>query len=263
MVLISQDLCTAYEIAESITPLRNMLGPKLPVEFLMVLLPYKGRIVFSGSVERHTVVCDRANLRTLNEAFDAAVQHRLVVALDGTGAGTHVGGATSVSRTAIAPSFVKKQMIERGEAADVVEIRDMIEMFCREMLDEEYADLTVRLLVKFASRCPKKLATGGAESWACGLLRVVGYVNFLDDPELKCHLPFSEIDHAFAVTPTIGKSRMREIRKGLDIERFDPEFSTREALTANPIVWMMEVNGLLVDGERCRGRFKSTHFRTA
>ena len=75
-----------------------------------------------------------------------------------------------------------------GEVGPVLElIVAMTNQFCREKLDEEYAVLCRRLAEKLARKRPSPLLGGKPESWASGIVRVVGWVNFLGDPSQPTH----------------------------------------------------------------------------
>ena len=63
------------------------------------------------------------------------------------------------------------------------EIAGLVDAFCREHLNEEYADLCRRLTEKLARKRPSPLVSGKPNTWACGIVRTIGWVNFLDDTQ--------------------------------------------------------------------------------
>ena len=76
-----------------------------------------------------------------------------------------------------------------GEVGPVLElIVAMTDQFCREKLNEEYAVLCRRLAEKLARKRPSPLLGGKPETWACGIIRTIGWVNFLDDSSNKPHM---------------------------------------------------------------------------
>ncbi len=65
-----------------------------------------------------------------------------------------------------------------GEAALVFErIVAMTDQFCREKLNEEYAVLCRHLAEKLARKRPSPLLGGKPETWACGIIRTMGWVS--------------------------------------------------------------------------------------
>jgi hypothetical protein len=61
------------------------------------------------------------------------------------------------------------------------EIAGLIDAFCRDHLNEEYGVLCRRLAEKLARKRPSPLVGGKRTTWACGIIRTIGWVNFLDD----------------------------------------------------------------------------------
>ena len=93
-----------------------------------------------------------------------------------------------------------------GEVASVLElIVAMTDQFCREKLNEEYAILCRRLAEKLARKRPSPLLGGKPETWACGIVRTIGWVNFLDDSSNKPYMKLTAIDKAFGVGESPGQ----------------------------------------------------------
>lgn len=79
----------------------------------------------------------------------------------------------------------------------VEEIAGLVEVFCREHLNEEYAALCRKLTDKLARKRPSPLLSGKPATWACGIVRTIGWVNFLDDRSQTPHMKLTAIDKAF------------------------------------------------------------------
>lgn len=126
-------------------------------------------------------------------------------------------------------------------------ITGLVEAFCREHLNEEYAALCRKLTEKLARKRPSPLVSGKPNTWACGIVRTIGWVNFLDDRSQKPHMKLTAIDKAFGVGESTGQSKSMLIRKMLKISLMAPEWSLRSQLDQNPMAWMIQVNGFLVD----------------
>ena len=134
------------------------------------------------------------------------------------------------------------------DVGDVLEIiLGMIDQFCRDHLDEEYLVLCRRLAEKLARKRPSPLLSGRPNTWACGIIRTIGLVNFLDDRSQTPHMKLTAIDKAFGVGESTGQGKSMSIRKMLKIRPMDPAWSLRSRMDQNPMAWMIQVNGFLVD----------------
>ena len=127
------------------------------------------------------------------------------------------------------------------------EIAGLVEAFCREHLNEEYAELCRRLTEKLARKRPSPLVSGKPATWACGIVRTIGWVNYLDDKSQTPHMKLPAIDKAFGVGESTGQGKSALIRKMLKIGTMDPEWTLRSRMDQNPMAWMISVNGFLVD----------------
>jgi Domain of unknown function (DUF6398) len=53
-------------------------------------------------------------------------------------------------------------------------IAGLVDAFCREHLNEEYAVLCRRLTEKLTRKRPSPLVNGKPNTWACGVVRTIG-----------------------------------------------------------------------------------------
>jgi hypothetical protein len=127
------------------------------------------------------------------------------------------------------------------------EIAGLVDAFCKEHLNSEYASLCRKLTEKLARKRPSPLLSGKPKTWACGIVRTIGWVNFLDDKSQTPHMKLTAIDKAFGVGESTGQGKAMLIRKMLKIRPMDPEWSLRSNIEQNPVAWMIQVNGFLVD----------------
>jgi hypothetical protein len=126
-------------------------------------------------------------------------------------------------------------------------IADLVEQFCRQMLNGEYADVCRKMAEKLARKRPSPFAKGKPEAWASGIVRAVGWVNFLDDKSQTPHMKLSDIDRAFGVGESTGAAKTSAIRSLLKLNRFDPAWTVPSMLDRNPFIWMLTVNGIIMD----------------
>ena len=142
-------------------------------------------------------------------------------------------------------------MAKRPKADKVGEIREvilgMIDQFCRDHLNDEYATLCRKLTEKLARKRPSPLLSGKPATWACGLVRTVGWVNYLDDRSQNPHMMLTAIDQAFGVGESTGQGKSKAIRSMLKIRQFDHNWMLPSRMADNLMVWMLEVNGFMMD----------------
>ena len=88
---------------------------------------------------------------------------------------------------------------------------------------------------------------GQAKSWACGIIHALGMVNFLYDPAQNPHMKASEVYEHFGVGKSTGQAKSKQIRDLMDMYQMDPNWCLPSKVEDNLLVWMVEVNGFIMD----------------
>ena len=127
---------------------------------------------------------------------------------------------------------------------EIVEITDRV---CREHLNEEYSEMARRLAARLARKRPSPLLKGQANIWACGIVHALGTVNFLFDESFEPHMTVNELCQAFGVKKTSGTNKARQIRDMFGMFQLDPEWTLPSMIEENPLVWLLKVDGMIVD----------------
>jgi len=118
--------------------------------------------------------------------------------------------------------------------------------FCDAHLNAEYKGLCREMAVAVCQKGSPVLK-GKTEGWAAGIVYALGRVNFLDDPSQTPHMKSTEIAEGIGVSVATMQAKAKVIREGLDLVPFHPGWSLPSRLDKNPLVWMLEVNGFLID----------------
>jgi hypothetical protein len=126
-------------------------------------------------------------------------------------------------------------------------ITALTDAFCRDHLNEEYRDLARAMTVALCRKRPSPLASGQPRTWACGIIHVLGQLNFLSDPASQPYMTMAEVAAGFGVGQSTASAKARVISDTLHTNRMDPTWMLQSFVDQNPLVWMAEVNGLLVD----------------
>jgi hypothetical protein len=127
------------------------------------------------------------------------------------------------------------------------EITALTDSFCDKHLNEEYADLSRGLVAALARKRPSPLARGKPEVWACGAIYALGTVNFLFDRSQTPHMRSDEICAAFGVNKSTGGGKAKLIRDMFKMSYFDPTWTLPSRMDENPLIWMLNVNGFIMD----------------
>ena len=72
-------------------------------------------------------------------------------------------------------------------------------------------------------------------------------MNFLLDPASQPHATADQLSEAFGLAKSTMGSKARQVRDLLQISPFSPEFQRAELAARNPLMWFIEVNGLVMD----------------
>ena len=143
------------------------------------------------------------------------------------------------------PQRIPKAMAEKFAA-----ITTLTDAFCDEKLNDEYREMIHQVVGALARKRPSPLLRGTEKVWAAGAVHAVGRINFLDDPSHTPHCKPRVIYDFFGIAESTGQKKSREIREALGMGSFSPDWTLPSRLTKNPLVWMLKVNGFLVDIRR-------------
>jgi len=127
------------------------------------------------------------------------------------------------------------------------EIAALIIEFCDTKLNDDYKSLCLRLLEKLCRKRLSPLLSGRANTWAAGIAYAIGSNNFIFDKTQKIHLTANELAAPFGVSSSRASGKAAEIKKMFKISYFNAEWLLPEYIENNPMIWMAEVNGLIVD----------------
>ncbi|GHP00088.1 hypothetical protein KSF_101350 [Reticulibacter mediterranei] len=137
---------------------------------------------------------------------------------------------------------VPKEMQKRFE-----EITLLTDTFSQTYLNDEYLQLCRELAATLCRKRPSPLARGKAPTWACGMIHALGMVNFLFDSSQTPHIAASQIWEYFDLSSSTMQAKSKQIRDLLGMYPMDPDWSIPSMVDKNPLIWMLEVNGLIID----------------
>jgi hypothetical protein len=141
------------------------------------------------------------------------------------------------------------------------EIVALTDPFCQRHLNEEYRDLCRRMAATLCRKRPSPVATGKTKTWACGMVYSVGRINFLFDQSQTPHLRADELCQHFGLSPKTGSAKSTAIMDLLKSGPADPHWTLPSRMGDNPMAWLIQVNGLVVDARQVPREIQEDAFR--
>jgi hypothetical protein len=137
---------------------------------------------------------------------------------------------------------VPKKMLSKYE--EIIAITDQV---CERYLNEDYANLSRKMAAALSRKRPSPLERARTKSWAAGILYGLARVNFLFDKSQNPHMSARELCQALEINQGTASAKSRDIWNILDLFPLHPDYCLPSLLDDNPMVWMLSVNGLIVD----------------
>ncbi len=119
--------------------------------------------------------------------------------------------------------------------------------FSKQHLNDEYAQLIRTATAALCRKRPSPLASGRDNTWACGITHAIGMVNFLFDSSQDPHISAGALYQQFGIGASTGQAKSKLVRDTLKMRQMDPEWCLPSRIDSNPMVWILSVNGLMVD----------------
>ena len=132
----------------------------------------------------------------------------------------------------------------RDKYEEIVAITDRV---CQEHLNEDYGALSRKMAAALSRKRPSPLATGRVKSWAAGIVYALAKINFLFDKGQTPHMRADELCKVLGVSQGTASAKAKVILDLLDLMLMDPNYCLPSMMDSNPLVWLLQVNGMIVD----------------
>ncbi len=146
----------------------------------------------------------------------------------------------------------------RPVAEDIIQITDQV---CGKFLDAEYAALARQAVAKLARKRPSPLLSGRRGTWAAAVVYALGQVNFLFDASSEPYLTADDLSAAFGIAKSTMGSKAKQVRDLLKMDHFTTEFMRADVMAENPMVWFIEVDGLVMDSRTLPIAYQAAAFQ--
>src|SRR4029453_7625820 len=110
-----------------------------------------------------------------------------------------------------------------------------------------YRELAQYMAAALCRKRQSPVVSGQVHSWACGIIYALGQVNFLSDRATQPYMRMADVCAAFGVNQNTASTKARALSHALGTHQMDPTWTLRSMIDQNPLVWMAEVDGLIVD----------------
>jgi len=245
MVLLACDEeATAYGVMGLVDPMERVIPNPLPAMIETVLLPFRGKIIYDGVVSAFNVTFGPGSRGGFEEEFRAAKANQGIV--------TSLPRGTPAREPGVEAQKTKPIKAPQQRVAPAQEVLKQVvaitDAFCQERLNGEYMALCRKLAEKLAAKRTSPLLRGELRTWACGIIRTIGWVNFLDDRSQSPHMKLPMIDQALGVAESTGQGKAKVIRQLLKIHQFDHRWILPSRWESSPLIWtLQDSNGFLID----------------
>ena len=127
-----------------------------------------------------------------------------------------------------------------------IKLLELTSGFCTERLNDDYAQLCEKLILKMGRKRNVPFKSGRIEIWAAAVIYALGSINFLFDKSFEPYQTADQICDYFGTKKSTVSSKSRTIKDLLDIRHFDSDFSTVQINENNPFNDIVMVDGFIV-----------------
>jgi hypothetical protein len=141
------------------------------------------------------------------------------------------------------------------------EIVALIDPFCAQHLNAEYAQVCRQMAATLARKRPSPLVGGKANTWAAAIVHAVGSVNFLFDKTQTPHMRADALAAAFGLSKSTVGNKSAQIKDMLRIGVADPDWTLPSRLGDNLMAWLISVNGFIIDARSAPRHIQEEAYR--
>ena len=125
-------------------------------------------------------------------------------------------------------------------------IIELVSSFCDEKLDDEYKQLSIKLVEKMGRKHDVPFKRGKLEIWASAVIYALGQINFLFDKSNEPYAAADDICDYFNTKKSTVSNKARDIREMFNMGHFDSEFSLSNILESQPSFYIDEESGMII-----------------
>lgn len=143
--------------------------------------------------------------------------------------------------------MTKSMKVPKGWEDSFAALTALTDRFCDEHLTAEYPELARYGIAGLCRKRPSPLGSSNPHTWACAVLYAIGQVNFLHDKSSAPYMSMADLCGRFGIGASTGGNKAKLVRDALGIGQFDHEWTLPSRLGSSPTVWLIRVDGFIVD----------------
>ncbi len=159
------------------------------------------------------------------------------------------------------PSKSKSENVPAAMKPRYDEIAALMDAFCDQHLNAEYAQVCRQLAAALARKRPSPLATGRPNTWAAGIVQTVGSINFLFDKSQTPHMRSDDLAAGFGLSKSTVANKSKQIKDLLKISWLDSTWTLPSRIDHNPMAWLISVDGFIIDARSAPRPIQEQAFR--
>jgi hypothetical protein len=125
-------------------------------------------------------------------------------------------------------------------------VLQLTDAFCTKYLNDDYRQLCEKMAIGLCE-AGVPINKGKPVGWASGIVKALGRVNFLHNSRSSPYMSAAQIAEGFGVSQATMLAISKIIRDELDLIQMHPDWCVPALLENNPLVWMLKVNGIIMD----------------
>jgi len=141
------------------------------------------------------------------------------------------------------------------------EIVGLMDAFCQEHLNDEYAALCRKMAAKLGRKRPSPLERGQARVWAGAILYTIGRINFLFDKSQEPYMEARQLCQLIGVSQNSASAKATEIMRMFGLMQMDPKWTLPSKLGDNLLAWLISVDGFVFDARTAPRRIQEEAYR--
>jgi hypothetical protein len=141
----------------------------------------------------------------------------------------------------------KSLKVPKGWEEPFAALTGLIDRFCDEHLNREYAELARFAIAGLCRKRPSPLSSGQPRTWACAVLYAIGRVNFLHDKSSDPYMAMADLCGHFGIAASTGGNKAKLVQDILAIRQFDHNWTLPSRMRTSSLPWMIQVDGFIVD----------------
>ncbi len=126
------------------------------------------------------------------------------------------------------------------------ELLELTAGFCAQKLDNDYAQLCEKLILKMGRKRQVPFQTGKVEIWAAAVISALGSINFLFDKTFNPYATPDDICNYFGTKKSTVSAKALIIKDMFNMSYYCTEFSTQYMQANNPFNKMVMMDGFIV-----------------